>query len=559
MAALVVLPFALVGVTVATYLGSPAATRRRTAIVLGLRLSAFLLAGLAIVRPALAFAQHNQLRSLLLIVCDHSGSMTIQDESNHQSRWDLLLQTLRESAPELDRLREEQQVDVRFYKFASDVVEFQPNDPGAADGKRTDTGAMLRALYDQRDGQQPLRYLLLLSDGADNGTGRPPALAEAGRWRSLPCPIHAFACGNPTTADRQNDVAIVSVATEPALVPSKGKLTVKLGIDAPGFENHTVRIRMFLDDQEVLARDEQLLLTNGNMVKLECTAPAKSGEVKLRVQVDDPHRKDEAPAGDLFPLNNKIETYITITKEGVSVLLVDKQRAWEPQSICDALSTDPRIRVTPVWLRGGQTLDANSGDLFRFDKQQYDVIILGDVTAAQMRAVSPQSLQAIEHLVEQGAGFLMLGGYSSFGNSDWQGTLIEKMLPIDMDTSQGTNRRGSQDAADARRAGQVRLYFATNRRQRPEESLGGSARTGRHLALAQVGEGLARSRTRRIGQGRADPARPGLRHRPRAGVRRRYHASLDRQSRQAADARAFLAAGGLVAGEAGERRRNRVD
>ncbi|HWG41173.1 MAG TPA: glutamine amidotransferase [Gemmataceae bacterium] len=437
MAALVVLPLALLGVTIATYLGSPGATRRRTAMLLALRLSAFLLAALAIMRPALAFAQRNQLRSLLLIVCDYSGSMTIQDESNHQARWELLLQTLRESAPELDRLREEQQVDVRFYKFAGDVVEFQPNDAGAADGKRTDTGAMLRALYDGRDGQQPLRYLLLLSDGADNGSARTPALAEAGRWRGLPCPIHAFACGNPTTADRQNDVAIVSVATEPALVPSKGKLTVKLGIDAPGFENRTVRVRMFLDNEEVLARDEVLMLTNGNMVKLECSAPAKSGEVKLRVQVDDPKRPDEAPAGDLFPLNNKIETFVTVTKEGVSVLLVDKQRAMEPQFICDALTKDPRIRVTPVWLRGGQTLDANSGDLFRFDKQQYDVIIVGDVTAAQMRAVSPQALQAIEHLVEQGAGFLMLGGYSSFGNSDWQNTPIEKMLPIDLSNSKG--------------------------------------------------------------------------------------------------------------------------
>ena len=239
MAALVVLPAALLGLTVAAYLASPAATRRRTVAVLGLRLLAFLLAALAIVRPSLASPERNAVHSLLLIVCDHSGSMTIQDESGHQSRWELLLRTLRESGPELDQLREEQQMDVRFYKFAGEVAEFQPNDPGAADGKRTDTGATLRALYEQRDGRQPPRYLLLLSDGADNGSARTPALSEAPRWRGLPCPIHAFACGNPTTADRQNDIAITSLVTEPALVPSKGKLTVKLGIDAPGFENST--------------------------------------------------------------------------------------------------------------------------------------------------------------------------------------------------------------------------------------------------------------------------------------------------------------------------------
>ena len=437
MAALLVLPAALLGVTISTYLATPAAARRRTFVVLGLRLLAFLLAGLAIVRPSLATPERNPLRSLLLIVCDCSGSMTIQDESGHQSRWELLLRTLREGSPELDRLSEDQQADARYYKFAGDVVAFQPNDPGAADGKRTDIGAALRALFEQRDDQQPPRYLLLLGDGADNGNARTPALSEASRWRNLPCPIHAFACGNPTTTDRQNDVAITSIATEPALVPSKGKLTVKLGIDAPGFENSTVRVRLFLDNEEVLARDEVLTLTNGNMVKLECNAPSKPGEAKLRVQVDDPKHKDEAPQGDLFPLNNKIETYITVTKEGVSVLLVDKQRAMEPLFICDALTKDPRIRVTPVWLRGGQTIDANSGDLFHFDRQPYDAIILGDVTAEQMRAVNRQALESIEHLVSRGAGLLMLGGYSTFGNSDWQGTPIERMLPIDFATSRG--------------------------------------------------------------------------------------------------------------------------
>lgn len=437
MVVLIVLPAALLGLTIAAYLAHPAATRRRTWTVLGLRLLAFVLVIVAIVRPSLAFAERNPLHSLLLIVCDRSASMTIQDESNHQARWDLLLRTLRESGPELERLREEQQMDVRYFKFAEDVATFDPNDPGPADGKRTDTGAMLRSLYEQRGGQQPPRYLLLLSDGADNGSVRTPALSEAARWRGLPCPLHAFACGNPTTADRQNDIAITSLATEPALVPSKGKLTVKLGIDAPGLENSTVRVRLFLNNEEVLARNEILPLTNDNRIELVCNAPAKPGEVKLRVQVDDPERKDEAPKGDLFPDNNKIETYITVTKEGVSVLLVDKQRAWEPQMICDALTRDPRIRVTPVWLRGGALLDANNGDLFQFDRQPYDVIILGDVTAAQMKAVGPQSLSAIENLVARGSGLLMLGGYSSFGNSDWQDTPIEKMLPVDLAASRG--------------------------------------------------------------------------------------------------------------------------
>ena len=44
------------------------------------------------------------------------------------------------------------------------------------------------------------------------------------------------------------------------------------------------------------------------------------------------------PEGDHFPLNNVIETFVTVSKEGVSVLLVDRIRSGEPQSICDVLA-----------------------------------------------------------------------------------------------------------------------------------------------------------------------------------------------------------------------------
>ncbi len=430
LSALLWVPLALVGLTVWTYLGVAGASRRRVAVVLALRLAAFALALVAVVRPSLAFSEQNRIRTQLHVVADYSESMSIQDEFDGLSRWDLVLRSLKRSEAALARLRDEQQVEVIFHRFAGDTVDFRPDDPGKPDGKRTDFGAMLRRLYDSRDGRQPLRGLLILSDGADNGTT--PALAEAARWRSLPCPVHVFACGKPTTTDRQNDVAITAVTTEPSPVPAKGKLTVKLSIDAPGFENSTVRLRLFLDDKEVKAQNEILPLTTGNEVKLECTAPATPGEVKVTVRAEDRDRAGSPPQGDQFPLNNEISTFASVSKEGVSVLLVDKQRVLEPQLICDALSRDARIRVTPVWLRGARPLDVNAEDLFQLQQKQYDVIIFGDVTAAQVRAVGPNALASIEQLVQKGAGFMMLGGYASFGNGDWKGTEIEKLLPVDL-------------------------------------------------------------------------------------------------------------------------------
>jgi uncharacterized membrane protein len=430
LALLAIVPLALVGLTVWTYLGVPGATRRRVGVVLTLRLLAFLLVLLALLRPALGFPDVNQLRSVLLIGVDASRSMGIQDEVGNQSRWELVLRQLRDSAPLLERLRDEQQTDIVLVAFGDKVASFNPDAPSSPEGKRTETGALLRELYERREAGRPLRGLLILSDGADNGTI--PALSEAGRWRNLPCPVQTFALGNPTIGQHQNDIALTAITPVPAPVPVKGKLTVKLLIDAPGFEHSTVRLRAFLDGKEVAAKDEALPLTAGNEVKLECTAPATPGEVRLRVTAEDPNRPGEPPAGDLLPANNTIETFVTVTKGGINVLYVDKRRGFEPQLICDALDRDPRIRRNTVWLSGERPLDANAGDLFQFDRQQYDVIILGDVTARQVTAVSPGALEAMEKQVYAGAGFLMLGGYSAFDNGDWQTTPVERLLPVEL-------------------------------------------------------------------------------------------------------------------------------
>jgi uncharacterized membrane protein len=421
---LLALPAGLAGLMVATYLRMPRTSTRRTAAVLLLRLLALGLVAVAVLRPALGFFEEAAQRTLLLILVDSSRSMTIQDEADHQTRWDMLLRSLRDSVPELDRLNEEQQVDVQFYRFDADVSPFDPNEPGQADGPRTEIGAALHALYEQRDSQRKLRGLLLLSDGANNSTQRIQPREEAERWRKLGCPLHTFACGKETTNEHHSDVGITSMVTAPPLVPLKGKVMVKLFLDAPGFEGTTVRLHVLLNDKEVLASNHRLDLAANNEIDLTCPAPDTPGEVKLTVRVD-------PPADDLFRHNNQAETFITVTRQGLRVLLVDRWR-WEPKFIARALAADPRIDLKAVYLGGERAAGEGDGDLLQLGTQQYDVIILGDVTAKQVQAVNAQSLEAIHKMVEGGAGFLMIGGYASFGNSDWADSPVTPLLPVDL-------------------------------------------------------------------------------------------------------------------------------
>lgn len=424
MPALVIVGLVLVILTVWTYLGVPAASSRRIVAVLSLRLLALVLTMLVLLRPSLAFQEGNKQPSVLLILVDSSESMTIQDEVGGESRWATVRRILERAQPQLQRLQEEQNVTLIWHQFAEDRLDFDPKDKKAkAEGKRTDFGQALHALLQMYDRERRLRGLLILSDGADNGTRYQP-LPLASRWRSLPCPIHTFAFGQTTTTTKQQDIGFTSITPEPSPVPVKGKLTVKGTLDAPGFENATVRLRLFLNDREVKAKDVALTKSQGNEVDLATDAPSTPGEIKVTLKVD-------PLPGEVSIVNNEISTYLTVIKEGISVLLVDKPRFPEPQRICDALSSDPRIRLYTAWRRTDEP-SPEQADLFQFDKQHYDVIILGDVTARRLSGGNPKSLTQIQDLVRKGIGLVMMGGYETFGNSDWKGTPIEDLLPVEL-------------------------------------------------------------------------------------------------------------------------------
>jgi uncharacterized membrane protein len=423
--ALALVALLLAGLTIWTYLGVGGATFRRVSLVLGLRLLALILAVLTVLRPSLAFQDELDTPSFLLLAVDGSESMTIQDEYGGQSRWSALQRTLRDGQGALHRLREDHHVQVMLFRFAGDVREFDPDSAGQADGRRSDYAELLRWLYERYRTERFLRGLVVLGDGAHNGAGDNP-LALAPQWRNLPCPIYTVGFGKTTTSEKQLDIAVNSITVEPAQVRVKGEMTVRASIDAPGFENANVNLRLLLDDKVVASKPEVLRLTTGNQVQIKCNAPGTPCEVKVTLRVD-------PLPNETITSNNEMTTYVNVSQEGLSVLLVDKERFPEPQSIARVLRNEPRIRLYDVTFRGGTPVAAGQMDLFQFDKQHYDVIILGDVSTARLKSGNPEALKIIKQLVQdKGVGLMMMGGTDSFGGSDWQGTEIAELLPVEL-------------------------------------------------------------------------------------------------------------------------------
>ncbi len=447
---LLVVALLLVGLTIGTYFTVAGMRPGRLLALLCIRTVALLLIVFSLAGISYVSSAELKVPSLLLIGVDGSESMgAVQDEIEGQSRWNYLVRTLRDCQPILDKLREEHNITVLFFKFGDHVSEFDPANPGKADGTRTDTAQLLQTLHERYRSERYLRGLYLLSDGADNGASEPSPRTLAMQWRSLPCPVSTFTFGKETTSERQADIAVRSITPIPPSVPVKGKLTVRGTIDAPGFENSQVRVKLFLNDEEVTPlvvkingsdvtdKPQVLKLREGNQVEIECNAPAKApskpSDIKVSLKVHAADRP-EPLAGEMSAANNEMSTYVTITSEGIKVLVIDREGHFpELQMVVDALADDPRIRVNTLWLRG-QDLQPAQKSLFQFERQKYDVIIIGDATAAQFRRADPNALAVIQDLVNtKDAGLLMIGGRYSFGNGDWRGTELERMLPVRLD------------------------------------------------------------------------------------------------------------------------------
>ncbi|MCC6418758.1 MAG: hypothetical protein IT429_11030 [Gemmataceae bacterium] len=427
--ALAVVAVVLTALTVWTYLGVRAASWKRVLTVVLLRLGALLVACLVVLRPSFADRDQATIPSKLIVLIDDSASMNISDELAGASRWDAALRLLKAPAVEslLRRLQADQKVEIVYYQASAAVRKFDPTSRAA--GKRTDIGGWLEALVKAHGGEQHLRGLVLLSDGADTGT-RFPALEQAARMRGIPCPIYTFALGSPATNPKQQDIAVVAIHPDPPLVPIKNKLVVKAVINAPNFEGQTVNVKLLIDGKQAGdVRPVTLKRTTGNEVVVGEVRPDRVGDVRVTVEV-------EEVKGEVTTANNKLETFVTVTAEGVSVLWIEgKKRAFESVfAIRHALARDRRFSVFYTERLKGVP-PAPGEDWFHFEDRHYDVIVIGDISAGRFGGANPKEVFAkIRQMVkERGTGLAMLGGYETFANSDWQVfPEFTAMLPVEL-------------------------------------------------------------------------------------------------------------------------------
>lgn len=432
LAALGVVALLLIGLTIWTYLGHPQATRKRILTVLALRLAALAVTLLTALRPSVGIQEEPKVPSVLLLGIDLSESMTVQDEVNSQARIAAVRKVLEKCQPTLDELANEQNVTVVMYRFAG--PDFSPEasryDPAApADGKRSDYGTYLNRALDKYQGERFLRGHLLIGDGADNGTAF-SAVAEAARWGKRNCPVTTFTVGSDDTKGDAKDIAVVALSCDPSPAGIKTDVTVTGRVNAYGFAGTRVKARVLIDGKEERVEEVLLAKERDNEVKITMKAPATAGEVKVRLEIP------ELP-GEVSKENNWTETYLTVTKEGVRVLVIDRLRN-ERLRIMDCLRADKRFDVYEVIRQTNLPPTPDEAQWLDLDNQGYDVVIVGNVSYDQLISADPKLPEKlIDRVGKKGMGLMFLGGEAAFVGMPLRtpatpkdATLLADLLPV---------------------------------------------------------------------------------------------------------------------------------
>ncbi|VTU02324.1 Uncharacterized membrane protein OS=Singulisphaera acidiphila (strain ATCC BAA-1392 / DSM 18658 / VKM B-2454 / MOB10) GN=Sinac_2676 PE=4 SV=1 [Gemmataceae bacterium] len=418
--ALALVAVALVVLTVWSYTGHPSASRRRIFIVVALRMLALAVALLTALRPSVGVQETPKNPSVLLVGIDTSESMTTKDEVNNQARIDAVRRVMEKSQPILDELAAELNVTVHVYKFSTPdfsegTSKYAPTDP--ADGKRSDYGTYLHKTFDRWQTERFLRGHLIVGDGADNGEAY-SAVAEAARWGQK-CPVTTFTVGFENVGSQPQDVAVTSVDCDPSPVPVKTDLTVTASVNAFGFVGARVAARLFIDGKPVATEEFTLDKEKDNKLKFPAKAPETKGEVKVKVVVGILKDDQIVPLrGELNGDNNQSETYLTVTKDGLRVLVIDRLR-WEETRLRDALRSEKRFDVAEVIRQTDGAVTAAEEEFLDLDNQAYDVIVIGNVTPDQLTFTrGGKTINVLDKVrdaaLKKGMGVIFLGGEHSF-------------------------------------------------------------------------------------------------------------------------------------------------
>ncbi len=405
----------------------------RITALLALRCLAVLVLLLLLFRPVLSVLPLRTSKPLLLMLVDASKSMSAQDTKNAPTRYESVLETCQTETTDARK-----RFDIRYYVFDAEARAVEGLDDlvrRRPDGDATNLAIAIREAV-ARHPNQDVFALCLLTDGNHNGSEDPVDVAE-----SLGAPLFTVGVGTEEMrSDRLQDISIAAVDAPDEAV-ANNLCTIKAHIAGEGLANRKIEVRLTdgpqrLDVQELILSEQRKL----QVVELSYT-PTTTGRKKLSIRVPvDP--------AELISENNAHDIHLLVTDPQIKVLYVEGAVRPEFKFLRRFLGADPNLELAtlilvrpPVFTAGGTV---GGKPLKGFPKTAedfaaFDVFLIGDLDRSYL---SKPQMDLLVEAVRSGKGLLMIGGTSTLGPGGYDGSELERILPVEL----GPRGRDRQEA-----------------------------------------------------------------------------------------------------------------
>ncbi|HMO35317.1 MAG TPA: vWA domain-containing protein, partial [Gemmatales bacterium] len=322
----------LVVLTIFTYRTSSASSRKLVYTLIALRLLALVVALLVMLRPVWEYKEQLRRPGKIVVLIDSSKSMQVKDaEPEGNSRWLNAIKEWEDVKGLLETWEKDYQL--RVMPLAFDTILKEYVDDLQPEGMSTGLlSAIEQALEknkaaDLNQGEQ-LLSIVTLTDGRDN-IGRPSVEALTGKLDASRCPLHTIALGRPGASDALFDLAAINIfANKTARV--KDRFIVRGEVQANRATNQEIEVYLLIDGKVATIAEGDKIgqpvmvpirpRKASEVVRVEfpaCRLPENPGDYRLSVFV-------KPLAGEASENNNEISTYVTLNKDGLSVLYIDK-------------------------------------------------------------------------------------------------------------------------------------------------------------------------------------------------------------------------------------------
>ncbi|MCH8954690.1 VWA domain-containing protein [candidate division KSB1 bacterium] len=397
--------------------------RKFKTVLIGLKFVVITLLLIILLEPVVTVSSVVPRKSSLILLVDDSKSMSIQDAEDDLSRLDFTKRLLgSEEAPGLtDRLK--QNFKIQMYKFSSDVEHLKETQQLAAQGVATNLARSLAFAVDVAK-QSAVSGVVLFTDGVNNGDDDPLEYAAVMKNKNLP----VFVVG--VGSERSEDIELSKVAVNHSVIENS---VIELSALIKNKSLEKKKVELELREEGRIVKKQTVNLEGAATRTSLKFSPQKSGFVRYSLNV-------VAQENESIKENNSKSFLIDNRSKRARVLYIDGYPRAEFKYLRRAIDGDPSLELVSLlrtsqekFYRQGIKDQSELRDGYPKNKKElfeYDAIIFGSIEADFFS--SKELENTLEFVSQRGGGFLMLGGSQTFGQGNYYGTPVEKMLPVEL-------------------------------------------------------------------------------------------------------------------------------